>query len=100
MKLKFEIGTSEKTILVIERNWVTGKFIYSENGVQNNLRSSLDPTTHFNTKLTHNYAFEVGKEEKHKIEIKHTRPLLFAGFRPQIFEIKINGEVHEKYKGY
>jgi len=100
MQLKFELGEKEKTILLIERNWFTGKFIYSENGIQNNLKSPLNPSTHFDMKLSHNYEFEVGNEEKHKIEIKHTRPQLFAGFRPQLFEIKINGEIYEKYKGY
>lgn len=100
MKLKFEIGKKEKTILLIERNWFSGKFIYSENGTQNNLQSVLNPSTHFSTKLTRHYEFEVGNEEKHTIEIKHTRSLLFGGFRPQLFEIKINGEIHKKYKGY
>lgn len=100
MKLKIDIGETEKTSLIIERNWFTGKFTYSENGIQNTLRSSLNPSTHFNVKLTHYYVFEIGKKEKHRIEITQTRPLLFAGFRPQMFEIKINGEVVERYKGY
>ena len=91
MKLKFDVG---------ERNWVTGKFTYSENGTQNTLKGSMNPSTHINIKLTQLYEFEIGKKEKHRIEVTHRRPLLFAGFRPQMFEIKINGEVAEKYKGY
>ncbi len=100
MKLIFDIGKTEKIRLIIERNWFTGKFTYSENGIQNTIKSPLNPSTHFSTKLTQYYKFEIGEKEKHKIEILHTRPLLFAGFRPQIFEIKIDNEVVEKYKGY
>ena len=100
MELNFEIGQKEKTILIIKRNSFNGKFTYSENGIQNNLQSVLNIGTQINFKLTNNYEFEVGNNEKHKIEIKHKRPLLLAGFRPQYFEIKINGEIKKEYKGY
>ena len=100
MELNFEIGKKEKTILIIKRNYFNGKFTYSENGVQKNLRSALNIGTHINLKRTNNYEFEVGNNEKHKIEIKHRRPLLLAGFRPQYFEIKINDKIKKEYKGY
>ncbi|ARV05246.1 hypothetical protein BTO04_00415 [Polaribacter sp. SA4-10] len=100
MELKFEIGQKEKTELIIKRNSFNGKFTYSENGIQQELRSSLKIGTHINLKLTNNYEFEVGNKEKHKIEIKHKRPLFLAGFRPQYFEIKINNKLEKKYKGY
>jgi hypothetical protein len=94
MELKFEIGKKEKTELIIKRNSFNGKFIYSENGVEKNLWSSLNIGTHINFKLTNNYEFEVGNNEKHK------RPLLLAGFRSQYFEIKINNKIEKEYKGY
>jgi hypothetical protein len=100
MKLKFKIEQKEKTEFIIKRNSFNGKFTYHENGVQKELRSVLNIGTHLNFKLTNNYEFEVGNNEKHKIEIKHKRPLLHAGFRPQYFEIKINNKIEEEYKGY
>jgi hypothetical protein len=100
MELKFKIGKKEKTELIIKRNSFNGKFTYSENGIQKELRNALNIGTHFNFKLTNNYEFEVGNNEKHKIEIKHKRPLLLAGFRPQYFEIKINNKLEKEYKGY
>jgi hypothetical protein len=100
MELQFEIGQKEKTLLIIKRNSFIGKFTYSENGIEKNLRSSLNIGTHMNLKLTNNYEFEVGNNEKHKIEIKHKRPLLLAGFRPQYFEVKINNKIEKEYKGY
>ena len=100
MELKFEIGQKEKTLLIIKRNSFNGKFTYSENGVQKEIRNPLNIGTHVNLKLINNYEFEVGNNEKHKIEIKHKRPLLLAGFRPQYFEIKINDKIEKEYKGY
>ena len=100
MELNFKIGKKEKTILIIKRNSFNGKFTYSENRIQNNLQSVLNIGTQINFKLTNNYEFEVGNNEKHKIEIKHRRPLLLAGFRPQYFEIKINDKIKKEYKGY
>ncbi len=44
--------------------------------------------------------FEVGDKEKHKVSIKVTMPLLYAGFRPCKYEVFVNGKLLNTYNGY
>ena len=100
LKLHLTLGDQEKIDLEIRRNWFTGTFTYSVDGKRHVLRDPLDPSTHFNVRFETIYRLTVGEKEEHKIVIVHTRPLFFAGFRPQEIEIFVNGELHETYKGY
>ncbi len=100
MKLEFELGKSEKTSLVIERNSFTGKFVYFENGVESVIESPSDIATQLNFGFKKTHKFEVGNKEKHAIEITHSRSVLFGALRPQTYEIKVNGSLFKKHKGY
>ena len=100
MKLQHTLGNKERTEIVIERNWLTGSFVYRENGEEHRIKSARDLSTHFNRKLSREYDFEVGDEEKHSIKIIHSRPRWFAGLRPQTFELLANGNLLETYTGY
>ena len=100
MEIKLCLGENEKTDLVIKRNWITGGFYYLENGKKNVIKSSLNPSTHFNFQRKKTYEFVVGDREKKEIKIEHIRPLILAGFRSQSFIVYVNGEQHEQFKGY
>lgn len=100
MNLKFKLGENKPVDLTIKRNWFTGNFVYFEDGEKHQLKNPLDLTTHFSFKLRWDYKFEVGKIEKYKIVVKHTRSRLFAGFRPQTYEIYVNGKLLKTYTGY
>jgi len=94
------LGKDKPVDLVIKRDSFTGDFYYLENGEKHQIKSPLDPTTHFSFKLKKTYEFEVGTSEKYKIVIEHIRPIAFAGFRPQTFKIYANGKLLETYKGH
>jgi len=100
VNIYLDLGKEEKTELVISRNWFTGSFYYLENGNKKSLRSSLNPTTHFNVNLKKEYEFVVGQREKFSVKIEHIRPLLFAGFRPHKYIVYVNCKIFKEYKGY
>jgi len=100
MKLHYTLGDSEEISLVIKRNWFTGNFRYFADGTESKIKSPYNITTHFNINCSQEYQFEIGVTEKHFVKIKHTRPLLLAGVRPQTYEIEVNGKLLETYRGY
>jgi hypothetical protein len=100
MNITVKIEGVENLEFVIKRNWFTGDFVYIIHGQRHKIRSSLDIGTHFNVSLKKKYQFEVGDKDIHKIEIEHTRPLFFAGFRPHYYEVFIDGVPYTLYKGY
>lgn len=100
MKIDLELGDKHGAKLRIQRNWFTGKFTYEFNGERHNIRCPANLATHFNFDFEKTYRFVVGHEEKYNIAIIHKRPFFFAGFRPQEFNIFVNGKLHHTYKGY
>ena len=100
MKLLINLAGKDKTDLIIERNWFSGSFNYFENNCKHEIKSSLDISTHFNLKLKKQYEFEIGNEEVFKIRIEHIRPQFFSGFRPQTYNVFVNGKLNKTYKGY
>jgi len=100
MKLAIELTGKNKTDLIIERNWFTGSFNYFENNCKHEIKRFLDISTHFNLDLKKQYEFEVVNEEVFKIKIEHIRPLYFSGFRPQKYNVFVNGKLNKAYKGY
>ena len=100
MEILIQLSGKEKSELIIKRNWFTGSFVYILNGQRHIIKSVLDLSTHFSVRLKKQYEFEIGDIEVHKIKIEHTRPLIFAGFRPQQFDIFIDGDFYKTYNGY
>jgi hypothetical protein len=92
-------GTKDYT-LIIKRNWFTGSFEYFLDGQRHIIKSVLDVSTHLNPTLKNTYDFTTGTVDDHHIRIDHTRPLLFAGFRPHTWEFFVDGELQQSYKGY
>lgn len=100
MKLQHTLGIKERTKLVIERNWFTGSVLYRENGEVHRIQNPWNPSTHSSLRLSREYEFEVGDEEKHSIKVIHSRPRYFAGFRHQTFDVFANGKLLESFTGY
>lgn len=98
MKMQFTIEEAGPIHVLIERNWFTGRFTCTANGKIHTIKNPMDPGTHFNFTLKRTYAVDVS--EQHRIVIEHTRPLFFAGFRPQQYAVTVNGEVVAEYRGY
>ena len=95
MKTSFSLGEKEKIDVQLNRNQFTGKFTYTENGVTKTIRSPNDKTTHFPTDNIAYYRFRVGADEKYDIRVVHTWPKAFPAFRPQTYEIYVNGDLYK-----
>jgi len=50
-------------------------------------------------RLTKRYEFTVGSREIHQIAIEKKRKLFLAGFRPQRYQIFIDGQLAQTYEG-
>jgi hypothetical protein len=50
-------------------------------------------------RLTKRYEFTVGSRELHQIAIEKKRKLFLAGFRPQRYQIFIDGQLAQTYEG-
>jgi len=100
MIITLSLGNKEKTEVLIQRNWFNGNFTYSVDGDEKELRSPLNPTTHFSPKQKNSYQFSVGLAETHKVLVEHTRAVMLGGILPQKFEFFVNGKLHTTYKGY
>ena len=70
-----------------ERNWFTGSFTYTKDGITKNLDSILSFSTHFSTKLSKKYKVI---EENNTIEILKTRPMFFGEIRPHNYKFFID----------
>jgi len=56
--------------------------------------------THFSFHQKQRYEFSVGKTETHKVVLEKDRPLLFAGFRSQIYRVFVDGLLVHQQTGY
>src|SRR5688572_24217788 len=100
MEIIFTLGEKEKTEIRLERNQFTGKFTYMENGLVKVLRSSTDNATHFPTGNIAFYQFTIGVNERFCIRVIHTWPERFPAFRPQTYEILVDGIVFKTITSY
>jgi hypothetical protein len=100
MRMAFSIGSEDPIDVVIERNWMTGKFTCSADGKVHQLRNPRSPSTHFNPNKVQEYTVEVGTNPHRVITIEHRIPL-FGGFiRPQEYSVTFEGQLVSEYRGY
>ena len=100
MEFTFTLGESERTEIQLKRNQFTGKFTYAVNGEVKTFRSPGDTSTHFPTENIAYYHFAVGSIELFDIRVIHSWPERFPAFKPQKYEILVNGEVFETVISY
>ncbi|GAA4149868.1 hypothetical protein GCM10022217_02300 [Chryseobacterium ginsenosidimutans] len=84
MKVNLEINNQT---IEFERNWFTGSFTYTTNGVRKTLDSALNPFTHFSVQLSRAYEVQIGESV---ITVIKTRPLFFAGLRTHNYKFYVD----------
>jgi hypothetical protein len=100
MKINFTLGYKEEIEIQLNRNQFTGKFTYTENGQVKMLRNPIDKDTHFPSDYTAYYRFTVGDKEKFDIRVVHTWSERFPAFKPQTYEIYVNGDLVKTVTSY
>jgi hypothetical protein len=100
MRFTLEVGDNEKSRIEFSRNSFTGAMHTLVNGHKVAQQSLLSPGTHFNFDLKRTYEFAVGRLETHKVTLEQERPLLFAGFREQIYRVFVDGRLVHEQTGY
>jgi len=94
MRLKFE---ANGTPVEFCRRWFTGGASLNTPGGTIRLQHAANPFTHFSLKLTRCWVANIAGAEVHIVK---TRPLFLAGFRPQRYDVLVNGNVVASQAGY
>jgi hypothetical protein len=76
---------------------VTGQAVLKAGPETIVLQSPLNVTSHFDVKLTRQWQCSV---KGHDIRIEKKRPLLLAGFRPQMYRVFVDGELVQERRGF
>ena len=96
MKIEFVVAGQQ---VVFTRNWFTGsaRMTLAADGSSLPVAFALSLGTQLSVSLEHVYKLAVlGKD----VQVTKHRPLLFAGFRPQRFVVRVDGEVVAERTGY
>jgi len=94
MQLTFSIDGKPA---VLNRSWFTGRLSLEVDGKTITIQNPWNPLNWFGLQLTRSWMINaVG----HRIFIEKTRPLLFAGLRPQTCRVKVDGEFVAEQTGY
>ena len=94
MRIEFNVGSMP---VVLERNWFWGGMKLLTPSGTAPLQNPFSPTTHFSTRLTRAWEQEVNGK---RIRVEKTRPLWFAGIRPQRYAVFVDGEQIANREGY
>ncbi len=100
MKFKLDIGQQEQTQIEYSRNWFLGTERILANGHLIASRSATSPSTHFSFTRFRRYEFTVGSSEPQEVVIEKERPQFFAGFRPHIYRVFVDGKLVHEQRGY
>lgn len=93
MKFEFEVGQNEKHLISFYFN----KFLGNLEIKVDNEQVIKDFRTH-SIELTVSYDFTIGVSEVHDIKISKVRPLFFAGFRSNSYQVFVDGKMIKEYK--
>lgn len=94
MQIDFKAGDQN---LRFKRNWFTGRAILETPDGSETLSSPYAATTHISLSLNETW---FASFRSHAITIEKVRPLLMAGFRPQNYQIFVDGDVVASARGY
>jgi hypothetical protein len=83
--------------VIFTRNWFTGRAYLSIDGLGITLQSQWNLGTHFSVRLRRAWVCHVGERI---LLIEKQRPMLFAGIRPQIYRLFVDGELSAERRGY
>jgi len=94
MKLRFSVGNTDATF---SRSSFTGKATLEIGGKDIELQNPLNPSTHFGFQLTRTWHVAI---LDYRIVIEKERPQFFAGFRPQTYRIRVDGQLVAQETGF
>ncbi len=100
MKFTLEVGEKEKHQIDYYRNWFFGAERLRADGQLVASRSVVSPSNYVSFPLCRRYEFTVGEVEKHTVVFEKQRPLLFAGLRPHIYRVLLDGKLVFERQGY
>jgi hypothetical protein len=94
MKIEFNVGDVP---VVFERGWFWGaaKLLTPTDCIQ--LQNPLNPATHFSLRLVHAWEQDIAGK---RVRVEKTRPLWFAGFRPQRYVVFVDEQQVAGGEGY
>jgi len=92
LEFEFEVGESERhrVHFFFDQFWGTVRISVDGRRVIRDLRL-------FSLSTTKRYRFTVGEQERHEVVIEKTRPLMVAGFRPQVASVFVDGRQVGEY---
>lgn len=94
MRIAFDVG---EKLVEFRRNWFTGSAMFVVEGITKPLSDPMDISTHFSVSRVQTWTLTLFGRE---VEIKKTRPALFAGFRPQKYVVSVDGTSVAERTGY
>ena len=91
--IEFQVGTSEvhRVAFTYDKFWGSIKIYVDGQPV-------IQKTEVFSLSLTKTWDFQVGVMERHDVRIMKTRKLMFAGFRGQLVQAFVDGQLVGKYE--
>jgi len=91
--VEFWVGVNERhhVAFTYDKFWGTTKIFVDGQQMVNDL-------TVFSVSLTRTWEFYVGYQERHFVRIVKTRKVLFAGFRPQLVQAYVDGQLIGQYE--
>jgi hypothetical protein len=100
MTFTLEVGEKEKHRIDYYRNWFWGTERLTANGQVVASRSVASPSNYVSFPLCRRYEFTVGETEKHTVVFEKQRPLLFAGVRPHLYRVLVDGALVFEKQGF
>ncbi len=97
MEFTLKVGEKEKHLIDYHRYWFWGTERLRADGQLVASRSIVSPSNYVSFPLCRRYEFTVGEAERHSVVFEKLRPLFFAGFRPHLYRVFVDGkQVFEK----
>jgi hypothetical protein len=100
MRFTLEIGQRDRHRIEYYRNWFFGTERLLVDGELVASRSVLSSSNYVSFPLCRRYEFNVGNSEPHSVVFEKERPLLFAGFRPHVYRVLVDGTLIHEQRGY
>ncbi|MBI1369913.1 MAG: hypothetical protein GC162_14820 [Planctomycetes bacterium] len=94
--MKFNVTISGKCV-EFSRHWFTGRAVVTVDGVRVPLQSPYNLGTHFSFSCKRIWHVEF---DGHTLVIEKSRPVFFAGLRPQSYRVFCDGELVAEETGY
>ena len=95
MRFKFQVGDTEKQIVHFHRDpW------FGQVTIETDDQTLFSGGAMFTLKRFWEYKFILGETEKHKVRIEHSAPAVLPGFCKHTFNVYIDGELIQGYRGF